>query len=325
MAGAISNTIQTYDRKGLRENLTDFIFNISPTETPFMSNAGRKAKVTATLHEWQTDLLANTDTTNAQIQGNDVTTFASQAATVRVGNYTQISAKTAIVADTVEAVDKAGRKSEMAYQLAKRSKELKRDMESIFLCAQGGSAGNSGSAATLAAMLAWIKTNVDYDTVTTPGVNPSWTSGVPSAARTDGTQFAITETRLKNVLTLGYGNGANFSTLMVGPKNKALVSAFSGVATKTFYTSAKEQTAIIGAADVYVGDFGTIAVVPNRFQRERDGWLLDFSFINIGFLRPFRTVELAKTGDAEKQLINVEYTLQVGTELSQGLIADLTS
>ena len=322
---AISETIQTFDRKGLRENLTDFIYNISPTDTPFMSNAGRKAKVTATLHEWQTDALDTADTTNAQIQGDDITTFASQAATVRVGNYTQISAKNAIVADTVEAVDKAGRKSEMAYQLAKRSKELKRDMESIFLCSQGGSAGNSSTAATLASMLAWVKTNVDYDDTTTPGVNPSWTSGVPSAARTDGTNFAISEARLKNVLTLGFGNGANFSTLMVGPKNKALVSAFDGVATKTYYQSAKEQSAIIGAADVYVGDFGTLAVVANRFQRESDGWLLDFSYLNIGFLRPFRTKDLAATGDAEKRLINVEYTLQVGTELSQGLIADLTT
>lgn len=319
---AIANTVQTYDRKGLREDLTDIIFNIAPTETPFMSNIGR-GTCEATLNEWQEDTLATPDGSNAQIEGNDYTTFAAAAATVRYGNYTQISSKVAIVAGTVNAVKKAGRSDEMAYQIAKRGKEWKRDVETIMLRPQGGAAGSSSVARTLASMLAWVKTNVDFDAVTTPGVNPVYGSGVPSAARTDGTLRAFSETILKNVMVLCYTNGAEPTTLMVGPVNKQRISGFAGIATKTIQQTAVKAAAIIGAADFYVSDFGTLAVVPNRFQRERDAWFLDFEFIRLKFLRKMQTEALAKTGDAEKRLLLGEYTLEVGTEKSQGGAFDL--
>jgi hypothetical protein len=278
----------------------------------------------ATLNEWQEDTLATPDGTNAQIEGNDYTSFASAAATVRFGNYTQISAKTAIVAGTINAVKKAGRADEMAYQVAKRGKELKRDFETIVFRAQGGAAGASGTARTLAAMLAWVKTNVNY--YTTDGVNPSYGSGVPSAARTDGgTLRAFTETILKNVMVQCYASGAEPSTLMVGPVNKQAVSAFAGIATKTIQQTAQKAAVIIGAADFYVSDFGTLAVVPNRFQRERDAWFLDFEFLRIKFLRKMSTEALAKTGDADKRLLLAEWTLEVGTEKSQGAAFDLTT
>lgn len=320
---AISNTIQTFDRKGLRENLTDAIYDISPIDTPFMSNAGR-ADMDAVLHEWQTDSLAAVDTANAQIQGNDYTSFASAAATVRVGNYSQISAKTAIVAGTVKAVKKAGRADEMAYQIAKRGKELKRDMEAIALTSQGGSSGNSSTASKTAALLAWLKTNTNF--YTTDGADPTWTSGVPSAARTDGgTLRAFTETILQDVCVQGYQAGANFSTLMVGPVNKQRVSTFTGIATKTIQQTAVKAAAIIGAADFYVSDFGTLAVIPNRFQRERDAWFLDFDYVDFMFLRKFMTENLAKTGDADKKLVLVEWGLKVKQEAALGGAFDLTT
>ena len=314
-----TNTIQTFDRKGLREDLTNGIYNLSPTETPFFSNAGR-GKCTNVLHEWQTDSLASAITNNAKVQGDDYTSFDSRAATVRVGNYTQISAKTAIVSDTAATVNAAGRANEMDYQLAKMAKELKRDIEKgILSAAAAGSAGNSSTAATAAGPLAWVKTNVDKDA---GGTNPTWTSGVPSAVRTDGSTRTFSETILKNVLKLGYDNGANFSTLMLGSGQKQTFSTFAGVATKTFYTSAVEATKIIGAADVYVGDFGSIVAVPNRFQRSTDGWLLDFDMVAFPFLRPFSTKDLPP-GDYEAKLLRCEWTLEVKNELGLGLCADL--
>lgn len=318
-----TNTVQTFDRKGLRENLTNGIYNLSPTETPFISNSGR-GKATAVLHEWQTDALTTAATNNAKVQGDNYASIDSRAATVRVGNYSQISAKTALVAGTVEAVDAAGRADEMDYQLAKMSKELKRDIESACLAPVAGSAGNSSTAATAASMLAWVKTNVNY--YTTDGGNPAWTSGVPAAARTDGgTLRAFAETtHLQPVLSLGFQNGANFSTLMVGPFNKAAVSAFTGVATKTFYTSAPKATAIIGAADIYVSNFGTLAIIPNRFQRERDAWLLDFDMTEIVYLRPFQTKKLPE-GDFRAELLLTEWTLKVKNEKGCGLVADLVT
>jgi hypothetical protein len=313
-----------YDVQGLRESLSDVISDISPEQTPFYSAAGIGKRANQTLVEWQTDSLAAA-AANAVVEGND-STFAVPSATVRVGNYTQISEKTLILSDTLEAIDKAGRKSELARLIAKRGKELKRDIEFISLSAQGGAAGNSTTARTAAGINAWLKTNTDFDA--TSGADPTYTSGVPAVARTDSSaKRAFTETILKNVISAGYTAGAEFSTLMVGPVNKAKVSAFAGIATRNYDLSnvSPRATAIIAAADVYVSDFGVLRVIPNRFQREQDAWLLDWNLVSFRFLRPFRTVKLAKTGDAEKRLMNVEWTLEVENEAGLGGAFDLTT
>lgn len=324
----VSGTYTRYDAKGLREQLSNIIYDISPTQTPFMSGIGVGEKAAQTLVEWQTDELAAADGTNAQLDGDDVT-FTTPSATVRVGNYTQISRKSVIVSDTLEEVDKAGRRSEMALQTMKKAKELKRDMETIFLRAQGGAGGGTGAARTLASMLAWVKSNVSLE-ATGGGANPDWTSGVPGAAnlRTDSSaQRAFTETLLKAVLQSGYTNGSEFSVLMLGAFNKGVASGFSGIATRNFDLSnvSPKPTAIIASADVYVGDFHTLRVIPNRFQRARDAWLLDWDFASVRYLRPFKRKNLAKTGDAEKKYIVVEYSLEVKNEAAFGLVADLTT
>lgn len=322
----VTGTFTRYDAVGLREDLSDVIYNISPEETPFISAIGRGPKANQTLTEWQTDSLANVDTANAVLEGADAT-FATPAATVRVGNYTQISRKTLILSGTLEVVDKAGRRSELAYQLAKRGKELKRDMEAIVLGNQAGNAGGVGTARNLASLGAWLKTNVDKGT---GGGDPTYTSGVPLAARTDATTGnlrAFTETILKNVIQKVWTAGGTPKILMVGPFNKTKVSGFSGIATRNFDLSnvSPRPTAIIASADVYVSDFGTLRVIPNRFQRERDAWVLDPEYADLSYLRPFRTEELAKTGDAEKRMLLTEYTLRVKQEAAHGLAADLTA
>jgi hypothetical protein len=243
-----------------------------------------------------------------------------------VGNHTQISEKTLILSDTLEAIDKAGRKSELARLIAKFGKELKRDMEFIILRAQGGEAGNSTTAREIASLNAWLQTNTDFDA--TSGLDPTYTSGVPSAARTDSSaDRAFTETILKDVISSGFINGAEFSTLVVGPVNKAKVSAFAGIATRNFDLSnvSPRPTAIIASADVFVSDFGVLRVIPDRFQREQDAWLMDWEMISIRFLRPFRVQKLAKTGDADKRLLNVEWTLEVRNEAGLGGAFDLTT
>lgn len=318
----VSGTYLKYDAKGLREDLSDAIYNISPQDTPFVSSAGR-AKASGTLFEWQTDSLAAASTTNAQLEGDDAS-FSTPSASVRVGNYTQISRKTVVISGTLEVVDKAGRKSEMAYQIAKLGKELKRDIEANALANIGGDAGGAAVARKTASMGAWIKTN---DSLGATGASPTYTSGVPGAARTDGTQRAFTETILKAVLQSVWTEGGTPRVVMVGPFNKTVVSAFAGVATRNYDLSnvSPKPTAIIGSADVYVSDFGTVRVVPNRLQRERDGWVLDFEMIEIAYLRPFMVDDLAKTGDAEKKLLLAEWGLKVKQEAGLGLAADLNA
>lgn len=314
---AVANTFSTYDAKGVREDLSNLIYNISPTETPFMNNVGR-GKATQTLTEWQTDKLAAADISNAKIEGDDLTAFSSTPATLRLGNYCQISRKDVILSDTDEAVDAAGRKSELSYQMAKRSAELKRDMEAILLANQAAAAGSSGVARNTGSILAWIKTNTVFGA---GGANPTYTT-VPTGTRTDGTQTANTEANVKSVLSQAWVSGGKPKLIMVGATQKQNFSTFAGVATKTFYQSAVKETAIIGAADVYVSDFGTLSIVPNRFQRARDVLVLDTEYWSIAYLRPFKTVPLAKTGDAEKRMIIVEYALKSHNEAASGIIAD---
>lgn len=327
---ALTNTFTPYDAKGIREDLSDAIYNISPKDTPFMSNI-KKGQATQTFFEWQTDVLANADTANAQIDGDDVTnSFDAAVATTRLGNYTQISRKTVIISGTLEAVDKAGRKSELAYQLAKKSAELKRDQESICLTNQGAAAGSTSAARKTGSFVAFIKTNSlsnqnSYSPGSADGNAPSYTN-IPTSARTDaGSLTTLTEQMVKDGMLLAYKQGGKPEMLMVGPHNKTVASAFSGVATKTFYQSAVEETAIIGAADVYVSDFGTISIVPNRFQRERDAWLIDPEFAAIIFLRPYVTEPLAKTGDAEKRMVLVEWGVKVHNEKAHAGIFDLVT
>jgi len=313
-------TYQTYQSVGNREDLTDMIYDISPTETPFMSSIG-KTKATATFHEWQTDSLADATVNNAAVEGADASS-ATLSPTTRVGNRTQISQKTIQIAGTEETVDKAGRKSEKAYQLAKASSELKRDMEKIMLANQAATAGDSTTARTLGSLQAWLNTNAVLGAGGTAG-------SLGTTARVSGTDAAFTEAMLKTAVKSAYTNGGNPTVLMVSPTQKQVVSTFAGIAEQRYAAPANKQTTIVGAADVYLSDFGTLSVVPNRFttpdadDNGEQAFVLDPEYAAVAFLRPFQTNELAKTGDSEKTQLLVEYTLEVKNEAAHAIIADL--
>jgi hypothetical protein len=313
-------TYQTYTSIGQREDLSDVIYSISPTDTPFMSSIG-KGKATATNHEWQTDALASAVLTNAAVEG-DTASDATLGVTTRAGNKTQISQKTVKISGTLEAVDKAGRKSEKAYQLAKASAEIKRDMETTLLSNQASTNGSSSSARKLGGLQTWLATNGDFGTNGVAGASGTTT-------RTNGTNRTFDEATLKTVVKEVYASGGNPKVLMVNPAHKQLVSAFTGIAAQRFMAPADAPTTIIGAADVYLSDFGTISVVPNRFMSSTNtcdeaAFVLDTDMAAVAYLRPFQTNELAKTGDAEVTQLLVEYTLQVNNEAAHGIIADLT-
>ena len=312
-------TFTRYDAVGSREDLSDVIYNISPQDTPIMSSIG-KTKATAVYHEWQTDSLAAATTSNAAVEGADATS-ATLSPTTRVGNYTQIVQKTVQVSGTLESVDKAGRKSEKAYQLAKASAELKRDMEAIITANQGQTAGDSSNARKLGSLLSWIKTNTNKGSGTTAGVDPI-TAG--TSVRTDGTTRTFTEAMLRSVVAKVFTAGGTPSALFVAPGLKQDVSSFAGIAAQRFVTDATPTT-IISAADAYLSDFGLIQIVPNRFMRSRDALVLDPEYAALAYLRPFTTNELAKTGDSEKTQLLAEFTLEVKNEAAHGIVADLVA
>jgi hypothetical protein len=308
-------TFTAHSAIGQREDLSDVIYSISPTETPLLNTLAR-AKATAVYHEWQTDSLAAATTANAAVEGADATS-ATLSPTVRLGNYTQIVQKTIQVSGTLETVNKAGRKSEKAYQLARASSELKRDIETILCANQARSAGSSSTARTMGSMLSWLTTNVDK---ASNGANPTT---IGSTTRSDGTARTFTETLLKNVIAAVYASGGSPKVLMVGTAGKQKVSSFAGIAAQRYMAPADAPTTIIGAADVYLSDFGSVSVVPNRFMRARDAFVLDPEYAAVAYLRPFATNELAKAGDSDKTQILAELTLEMRNEAAHGLVADL--
>jgi hypothetical protein len=321
-----SNTFTTYSAKGIREDLANVIYNISPEETPFVSNIG-KGTISNTVFDWQTDALAAA-AANAQLEG-DETAYDAVAATVRLQNYAQISRKSVIISGTEEKVNKAGRKSELAYQIAKKGSEMKRDIEFSCLNNQAASAGASDAARTTASLQAFLKTNTNFDATTgaglTPGEDPTYTT-IPTDARTDSsTRRAFTEAILKDVIQQVWTEGGTPKMLLVGPANKQKVSAFAGIAASRFNVDGAKPSTIVAAADIYVSDFGNVSIVPSRFQRERDAFVVDPEYASIDYLRPFQTMEMAKTGDADKRLMLAEWGLRIHTEKAHGAAYDLTA
>lgn len=310
-----------YDAVGAREDLSDVIYNISPTDTPIMSSIG-KTKATGVYHEWQTDALAASTTANALVEGADATA-ADLSPTTRIGNYTQIVGKTIQVSGTLEAVDKAGRKSEKAYQLAKASSEIKRDIETIITANQGQATGSSNSTARkMGSLLSYIKTNTSKNGTSVTGVDPT-TVGV--STRTDGSTRTFTEAMLKDVVAKVFTSGGTPSTLFVSPALKQVVSGFAGLAAQRYQVPTSGQATILAGADLYQSDFGVLQIVPNRFMRTRDALVLDPEYAALAYLRPFQTIELAKAGDSDKTQILAELTLEVKNEAAHGGIFDLTA
>lgn len=329
MAQPIVNTYETYDAKGLREELANTISMITPEETPFISNIGTR-KVTSVHPEWQTDTLATPDVTNNRPEGSDWS-FQPIVPTARVGNYTQISDKRIIISGTLEAVIKAGRTSELAREVRKKGLELRIDREVIALSNQASSAGSGDGATnrTTGGLRAWISTNDDLGAGGASGGFNTGT-GVVDAA-TNGTQRAFTKTLMDNGIASAYTSGGSVDMIMGSPWNKRVFSTFmsdANVAPQRKAVSNTGQAKIVGAADTYESDFGELTFVVNR-QMARAGatiarnvFLMDTSKLALGELRPISLENVAKTGDAEKRALVCEWTLIVDNEASQAVIAD---
>ncbi len=322
----VANTVSTTASRGQREDLIDAIYNVDPFETPVLTNAP-KTRASAVNHEWQTDTLAAASATNAQIEGDDADfSSAARPQTVRLGNRTQISRKIVSVTGTQEEVLKAGRRSELAKELLKMGRELRRDMESSLTANNGKITGTNVLAAEIAGFGAWFATNTSLGAGgADPGLVNGFTDGTGVGAgigRTDGTPRAFTEALLQTVIRECWDSGGNPNWIMTGSANKQNLSAFSGIATKFQNV---ENRVIMAGADIYVSDFGRLVAIANRFQRARDVFVIQRDMWAVSFLRNIRLLELARTGDAEKRMLVVEYTMEARNERSSGAIFDLTT
>lgn len=314
-----TNTATTYATIGIREDLSDKIYRITPEETPFTTNIG-SAKATATYHEWQTQALASAVDTNANLEGDDATLDA-QNLTTRVGNRTQIADKTAVVAGTVDVVNKAGRGKEMDLQVVLKGLELARDIEMQMLSNKASNAGAAGTARVSAGMESWITTCASRGS----GGSGGGFSGGTVSAPTDGTQRAFTETLLKAAHLGAFNAGGKPNQLYMSGGQKQVFSAFAGIAQIRHDTGADGPATIVGAADVYVGDFGKLTAIPHPYGvRSRTVLGIDPRMVAKATLRPMQDKPLATNGDNTKRQLLEEYTLEVRNEAAHFVVADLS-
>ena len=307
----IANTFSTFSAVGNRQELADAIYNISPEETPFVSAIG-KGKASSTFPEWQTDSLAAA--ANNKVEQGNQATVAALTATKRTGNRTQISEKTFGVTGTQEVVDKAGRKSEIAYQKAKKMVELKRDIEFAAINNGTAIAPSAGVAPQARGLGGWLATN---NSLGATGAAPNPDTNV---APLDGTLRSITEAMLKDVAQKCWEQGGDPSMLFVPGALRAAVSAFTGAATK--FDKSEDKT-LYATVEVYVGDFGRYSIINSRHQRARDVFLVDPNQFELLTLRSMKASPLAKTGDAENFMVNTEWTLKSKQEAASGALRDL--
>lgn len=319
-----ANTFDTYDAKGIREDLQDAIYNVSPESTPCVS-AIRRFSANNTLHEWQRDSLRTPNADNAVIEGDERTGVA-RTPTERVGNYTQLFDDTIVITTDVETVNKAGRSSEAGYQRRKGFTQLKRDLEASVLSNNAAVAGNSTTARKSAGLGAMLYTNVDHGS---GGSTPSHTSGAATTAPTGGTARAFAESQLKSVMESIFTNSGDMPKLIsMTPSHKGGFSAFTGIALNRFEIPKNSQATIIGGADVYMSDFGQLTVVPNYVQASANDstvFILNPNEAGVAYRQNFKKDTLAKTGHTDKELLSVEATLVVTSEAAHGKIADLTA
>jgi hypothetical protein len=312
-----SNTQQTYATVGNREDLENKIYKIAANKTPFTSNIG-KEKASSTYHEWQTFSLRSPSGDNKQVQG-DTTAATAVKTTTRVGNRSQIFKEMGSVSGTQEAMDHAGVASELAWQKVQKGEELATDIEARMLGNYASVVGDASTAAESAGALAWLSSNVSRGA---GGSSGGFSAGIVAAA-TNGTQRAFTEALLKTVLASAFNNGARPSQAYMSATQKQQFSAFTGIA-DIRKDAGNGQATIVGAADVYVSDFGSISTVPVQYGLTRDVLLIDPEYWAVGTLRPMKDEMLAKVGDAMPFQIIAEKTLVCRNEKASAVIADLT-
>lgn len=316
-------TVTAHSAIGNREDLVNMIYEISPMDTPFLSEAA-KSSASAVYHEWQTDEL-DAAAANRAIEGDDATanTFV---ATTRLGNYCQISQKTVSVSGTQRAVDSAGRADEYAYQVAKRGREMKRDMEFALTRNQASSAGGAGTARSLASLESWLATNkttagVSASGATTPGFS-SGTVAAPTDASTIGT---FTKADVDAVIQACFTEGGDPKLIMMGPGSRAKFSGFTGISTLETRADQGSDVTLMGSVDFYKSNFGILKVVANRFQRNVTALILDMEYLCVATLRDMELSDLAKTGDSDKAQLLTEFTLEVKNEKASGKVTDINS
>lgn len=309
-----TNTFDSYDAVGIREDLSDVIVNVDPDETPFYSKT-KKVKASNTLHEWQTDAL-RASANNAHVEGDD-TTAEARTATTRLGNYTQIFKNAVVIPDTDEGLNKAGRGREMAYQILKVAKEQKLDIERAMFLNNAKVAGNSTTAREFAGIPTWLTSNISL------GATGAAPTGDGSDTVTPGSSRALTQTIFDGVMQSVWDSGGKADTVYLPSALMDTVLGFTGSNNQRSEVSAKSAT-VYNTTDVYVTPWGRVEFRMNREMPTDTIHVMQSDKWEIATLRGMKQTPLAKTGDNTKRQVVCELTLKCLNEKASGGIYALT-
>lgn len=318
-----ANALETYDVNTIKEDLMDADNMISPTETPFTSMIADQNKATSTKHEWPLVALAAVSTTNRVPEGEDAPAVSAPTVPNRRSNYTQISIKYVKVSDTSQWVDGAADIQKKAKQIAYKMKELKRDREAMLLDNVPAVPGAAVGATTRqsAGLPAFLITNASRGATGTAPTLSGTTDGYPNAAAGNGTLRTITEDLFNTVIQAVWTSGGEPKYALVYPDVKRTISkTFNAYATK-YVDSATNK--LINSVEIYQSDFGTVQIVPDRWQRSRDCFFIDPEFVAVSYGQTTKQTPLARTGLTDNTLISCEYALEVANEAAHGILADV--
>ena len=331
----VAQTLQTFSRNELKDDLSNVINDLSPEDTPMYSMIG-KTKATSVKHEWLSDRCEDGVATNAVTQGDNPVADTASAIT-RFINHTQLMDKVVRVGSTQRATDNAGYEDSMAYQMAKRSIELRKDLDCA-ICQNGAStAGAADDPTKMAGLESWLTypTRGNYTgngtslasttNVTTPGFLASYGCVTALSDATDAK--TCTETTVKNMIeAVVLNSDARVKYMIMYPTLKALFAgSITGIATR-YREVPRGQAAIVSGADLYVSNFGEIVLMWSRHMRydaTKGGQVIGFDPKNLAcaFLQPFKQEPLAKTGHADTRMLSCEATLEVKDPRSMFKIA----
>jgi len=313
----------SYTGNKIREDFHDVIYDISPTDTPLLTMA-KRLKAKNTLHQWTYDALSSPGA-NAALEGGDYS-ITARAQPTTLGNYTQILVKTASVSGTFEAVDKVGRKSEMARNVARMSKEIKRDLEYALVRNQASENGSAATARTMASLESWIATsgvgNGVKATGSSGGTTVGYSGGTVAAPAATVTAKAFGVADLQTAVGLAWAQGGEPSVIMMSLENKVKFSGFTGIATRFNDVKGATQANIIGAADIWVSDVGVHKAVMNRWMRDEAVLCIDPEYVGVAFLRGFQTKDIPAARDGTEKAILCEATLVVQNPLAHAKVCN---
>lgn len=311
------STFTTATAVGEREQLADVIYRIDPDETPIFS-ALKKETSNGIFAEFQVQELAAASATNYVNEGADAS-ITAPVATSRLGNYHQISQKAVAVSKTLDAVEKAGRDREVAYQKVLKSLELRRDIEKAI---GDTDVARSGSDPRKSASLSCWITNGSV------GASGAFATGDGTDTVTGGTDRALTLALIEDGMQDAWEDGGNPKLMVASATNRANFSDLSAsgnlVSNDVNMTAAKEVT-YVGSTSVFLTDFGTLEVAPSRFLSNDRVFLIDPDFAALSTLngRNFAENSLAMNGDSERFQLVTEWSLLVKAPKAHAMILDL--